>query len=278
MRGATARLAADPLLAETARRDAELLLLHVIGAPRTVLLSDPSRLLTAEQADAYEACIARRLRHEPIQYIVGTQEFYGLNFRVTPAVLIPRPETEHLVEAVLERMPHDRPVTIADIGTGSGAIAVALAHHLPLATIYALDLSPAALEVAKGNAAALGVAGRVQFFESDLLSALPADQQQGFFDAVVSNPPYVPFADATQLHPQVSQYEPSTALYAGEDGLGIYKRLIPNAQKALKMNGLLAVEIGYGQRDAVAGLLSEWRGVSFLNDLQGIPRVGLARR
>lgn len=243
-----------------------------------MLLSDPTRLLSDEQANAYEICIARRLRHEPIQYIVGTQEFYGLSFRVTPAVLIPRPETEHLVEAVLERLPHNRPVAIADIGTGSGAIALALAHHLPQANVCALDLSPAALEVAKGNAATLGLEKRVQFLLSDLLSALPAAQQHGFFDAVVSNPPYVPASEAAQLHPQVSQYEPASALYAGDDGLSIYRRLIPQAYSALKAGGLLALEIGHGQRDAVGDLLSGWREVTFVNDLQEIPRVALARK
>lgn len=278
MLNAAERLASDPLLADSARRDAEFLLLHVLGAPRTVLLSDPSRLLSDEQANAYEACITRRLRREPVQYIIGSQEFYGLPFRVTPAVLIPRPETEHLVEAVLERVPQDRPVTIADIGTGSGAIALALTQHLPLAVVYALDLSPAALDVAKDNAAALGFESRVKFLLSDLLSGLPADQQNGFFDAIVSNPPYVPAGDAAQLHPQVSQYEPVTALYAGEDGLSIYKRLIPQAHDALKPDGLLAMEIGHGQHDAIAGLLSGWREVSFVNDLQAIPRVALARK
>jgi release factor glutamine methyltransferase len=278
LREAADRLATDPLLADTARRDAELLLLHVLAAPRTVLLSDPARLLSSEQVQAYEACIIRRLKHEPVQYIVGSQEFYGLPFRVTPAVLIPRPETEHLVEAALERLPHDRPVAIADIGTGSGAIAIALAQHLPLASVYALDLSSAALEIAKGNAAALGVADRLHFVLSDLLDSLPSRQRHGFFDAVVSNPPYVPVVEAAQLHPQVSQYEPASALYAEDDGLALYRRLIPQAFNALKMGGLIAMEIGHGQRDAIDGLLSGWREVGFVNDLQEIPRVALARR
>lgn len=278
MLNAAERLASDPLLADSARRDAEFLLLYVLGAPRTVLLSDPSRPLNDEQATAYEACITRRLHHEPVQYIVGSQEFYGLPLRVTPAVLIPRPETEHTVEAVLERMPQDRPIAIADIGTGSGAIALALAHHLPLATVYALDLSPAALDMAKGNATALGLQNRVQFLLSDLLSSLHPDQQHGFFDAVVSNPPYIPVDEAAQLHPQVSQYEPASALYAEEDGLSIYKRLIPQAYDALKPGGLLAMEIGHGQRDAIAALLSGWREIGFVDDLQAIPRVALARK
>jgi release factor glutamine methyltransferase len=243
-----------------------------------LLLSDPERLLIEGQRAAYDTCIVRRLQHEPIQYILGSQEFYGLTFRVTPAVLIPRPETEHLVEAVLERLPHDRPVAIADIGTGSGAIAIALAHHLPLATIHALDVSVTALEVAKGNAAALGVADRLHFVLSDLLDALPSRQRHGFFDAVVSNPPYIPAGEAAQLHPQVSRYEPASALYAEDEGLAIYKELIPQAYSAVKPGGLLALELGHGLRDAISELLSCWREVSFVNDLQGIPRVGLARR
>jgi release factor glutamine methyltransferase len=141
-----------------------------------------------------------------------------------------------------------------------------------------LDLFPAALEIAKSNAAALGVESRVQFVLSDLLDALPAGQRSGFFDAVVSNPPYVPAGEAAQLHPQVSRYEPASALYAGEDGLSLYKRLVPQAHDALRPGGLLAMEIGHGQSDAIAGLLLGWREVSFVNDLQGIPRVALARR
>lgn len=266
------------MLEEFARRDAEVLLLHILGAARTTLLSDPLRPLTEEQVSRYDAAIARRLQHEPVQYIVGEQEFYGLPFRVTPAVLIPRPETEHLVEAVLDALPRERPLAIADIGTGSGAIAVALARNLPLADLYALDLSAAALEVAQANAANLGVTDRVRFLRSDLLDALASGQRHEFFDAVVSNPPYVPLSEAPELHPQVSRYEPASALFAEDDGLAIYKRLIPQANEALKPDGLLALEIGHGQRDAMDGLLAGWRNVHFVNDLQGIPRVALARK
>jgi release factor glutamine methyltransferase len=272
------QLTSDEHLRDSARRDAETLLLHVASLTRAELLAHPDRELDHAHLSAYNEAIARRLRHEPIQYITGTQEFYGLAFAVTPAVLIPRPETEHLVEAVLERLPHDRPVTIADIGTGSGAIAVALASQLPQARVTATDFSPSALAVAQSNAHNFGVDGRISFLLSDLLEALPPDQQTGYFDAIVSNPPYIPTTDAPQLHPQVREHEPASALFAGADGLEIYRRLIPVAGQALKPGGLLALEIGYGQREILKTLMTGWSDLSFLDDLQRIPRVLLARR
>lgn len=278
IQSATQRFALDPHLSDSARRDAETLALHLLGITRASLLADPDRELSPEQIDGYEALVSRRLQHEPIQYILGTQEFYGLPLRVTPAVLIPRPETEHLVEAVLERLPHDRSTTIADIGTGSGAIAIALAKHLPLATVTALDLSPAALEVARSNAESLGLAPRIRFFHSDLLSGLPPEEQHGYFDAIVSNPPYIPTTDEAGLHPEVRDYEPSSALFAGKDGLDLYRRLIPAAYDSLQPDGLLALEIGHGQREAIASLLEGWRQVGFVDDLQSIARVALARK
>jgi release factor glutamine methyltransferase len=273
---ATAQLSRDEHLGATAARDAELLLLHTVGIPRVKLLSDPGRELTPEQHALYRAKISRRLQHKPVQYITGQQEFYGLTLDVTPAVLIPRPETEHLVEAVLANLPQDMPLQIADIGTGSGAIAIALAVHLPRAKITALDLSPEALLVASANAGEHKVADRIQFLESDLLSAVRQSGES--FDAVVSNPPYVAESDRTTLHPQVRDHEPAIALFAGLDGLDIYRRLIPEARAALKPRGLLALEIGFGQSEALADLLQSWSEVSFLLDLQQIPRVALARR
>jgi release factor glutamine methyltransferase len=275
---ASQQLAADPDLRNSARRDAELLFLHTLSITKAALLADPTRALTAAQITGYSEAINRRLRHEPIQYITGTQEFYGLALRVTPAVLIPRPETEHLVEAVLERLPHNQPLRIADIGTGSGAIAIALAAHLPQASITALDLSSEALRIAQLNAADHKLTPRIRFILSDLLAALPPQERHAHFDAIVSNPPYVPFADAGQMHPQVREHEPASALFAGPDGLDIYRRLIPQAREALKPGGLLALEIGHGQRDSLAGLLASWTDLAFLDDLQGIPRVALARR
>lgn len=268
LKRAAKRLGGSP----TARRDAELLLLRALGQDRAWLLAHPEAALTPEQAQQYESWIARRARHEPVQYILGEQEFFGLAMRVTPAVLIPRPETEHLVEALLSRVPPDIPLRICDVGTGSGAIAVALAAALPRAQVTALDLSTAALEVARENALRHGVADRLRLLESDLLSAVRGEQ----FDAVVSNPPYV--AEAEALEPQVRDYEPHAALYAGETGLEVYRQLIPEAHNALVPGAWLMLEIGHGQREELAEWLAAWDGVEFVNDLAGIPRVAIARR
>jgi release factor glutamine methyltransferase len=272
---ATTRFAADEHLRGQASRDAELLLLHTLDITRVALLTNSGRELTPDQQIRYEVAIDRRLRYEPIQYITGQQEFYGLALAVTPAVLIPRPETELMVEAVLKLLPTDQPLKIADIGTGSGAIAIALATHLPRAEITALDISAEALAVATANALVHDVAGRIRLLQSDLLSAV--DLGAAAFDAIVSNPPYVPDSDRETLHPEVRDYEPATALFAGESGLDVYRRLIPQAGSALKAGGLLAMEIGHGQRPAVAALLRQWDDVSFIKDLQLIPRVVLAR-
>jgi release factor glutamine methyltransferase len=276
---AAARIAAKPELQPDAYRDAELLLLHTLDLPRTALILDPNRPLTKTEQATYDRAIDRRAASEPIQYITGEQEFYGLKLRVTPAVLIPRPETELLVEAVLQRLPSEQPLRIADIGTGSGAISIALAVHRPHAQITTLDISPAALAIARENAATHAVANRIRFLESDLLSAVAdSDSEDPPFDAIVSNPPYVPETDRATLHPQVRDHEPATALFAGPDGLGIYTRLIPQAHAALPPGGLLALEFGHSQRDALAALLNHWKDVVFLNDLQQIPRVVLAHR
>lgn len=275
---AAATLATDPQLDEDARRDAELLLLHVLQIDRAMLLAHPDRSLTSDQLAAYDAAIARRLGHEPIQYITGRQEFFGLQLRVTPATLIPRPETEILVEAVLDRLPHDRPLRILDIGTGSGAIALALAEHLPQAGITAIDLSSEALEVARENAVSHHLDQRIRFLKSDLLTGLPENERVSTFDAIVSNPPYIPERDRSSLHPQVRDHEPALALFAGPSGLDIYRRLIPAAHAALKPDGLLALEIGHGQSNDLIFLLADWKNVSLRDDLQQIPRVALARR
>lgn len=255
----------------SARRDAELLLLRLIGKDRAFLLTHPGAELTTGQQSTYNQWLTRRARHEPIQYIIGEQEFYGLTLRVTPDVLIPRPETEHLVEALLQRVPLDTPLHIADIGTGSGAIAIALASKLKRATITALDISALALAIARENAARHDVANRIRFIESDLLAAVSGET----FDVIVSNPPYVP--DTEILEPQVRNFEPASALYAGPSGLEIYQRLIPQARQSLKPGGWLLLEIGYGQRNALADLLKDWNEADFIHDLQGIPRVAIAR-
>ena len=275
---ATATLATDPRLSEQARRDAELLLLHVLQIDRATLLAHPDRDITSQQLETYDAAIARRLSHEPIQYITGEQEFFGLQLKVTPATLIPRPETEHLVESVLSRLPDDRSVNILDVGTGTGAIALALAAHLPQARITAVDISAEALVVARENAAAHNLSDRIRFHPSDLLTGLAEEERFGFFDAIVSNPPYIPEGDRADLDPQVRDHEPAQALFAGPTGLDIYCRLIPQARAALLPGSLLAMEIGHGQRDALSLLLADWQDVEFVADLQQIPRVALARR
>jgi release factor glutamine methyltransferase len=273
---AASQLATSPRLQASATRDAEFLLLHHLGITRAQLLANPDRPLTEEDQRPYWQSIFRRSAYEPIQYITGQQEFYGLNFYVSPAVLIPRPETEHLVEAILKLLPEDKPLKIADVGTGSGILAIILALHLPNAEITALDISPEAIAVARQNAETHKVADRIRFLQSDLLSGVNHEAES--FNAIVSNPPYIPAEDRHTLHPEVRDYEPLIALFAGESGLDIYRRLIPQAQTALKPHGLLALEIGHGQQADIANLLHTWSNVSFINDLQLIPRVALARR
>jgi release factor glutamine methyltransferase len=258
----------------TPRRDAEQLLLHITKLSRTDLLIRGDHPLSNHQLLQFEQLLTRRKQSEPIQYILGEREFYGLRFTVTPDVLIPRPETEHLVEAALERIPIDQPFQVADIGTGSGAIAIAIAVARPLASLTAIDLSPAALEIAKENAAHHKVADRIRFRQSDLLEGVGEES----FDMIVSNPPYIADADRESLDPEVRKYEPPSALFAGPTGLEIYERLIPQAAKSLHSSGWLLLEIGAGQQLQLQQLLIDWNQVSFLADLQGIPRVAVAQR
>jgi len=277
--------------AERARRDAETLLLHVIreDAPDVNLawlIAHGYETLPARETSAFRAWIERRRAGEPIQYITGEAEFYGLSFKVNRAVLIPRPETEHLVEKVIEiagglekqRIAKQRiaKLRIADVGTGSGAIAVALASKLPAARMHATDISAAALAVARANAERHGVASRVAFHKGDLLAPVAGK----LFDFVVSNPPYVPEHDRDSLSVEVRDYEPAQALFAGADGLDDYRRLIPAAFNALIHDRYLVLEIGFGQELAVGALLaaSRFTQIEFVLDLQGIPRVVVARR
>ena len=266
---------------ERARLDAEALLLHVLSKyPQErnrawLMTHGNSRTIPGVGANL-RALVDRRLTGEPIQYITGEAEFYGLPFRVTPDVLIPRPETEHLVEKILElagRFPQPR---IVDVGTGSGAIAVALAHNMTQAQITALDISAPALEIARENAGRNGVSGRIRFLESDLLASV-ADER---FEMVVSNPPYVATVDRESLSVEVREHEPALALFAGTDGLDVYRRLIPAAFAVLEPGGFLALEIGYGQPAAVGGLLEDsgFDSIEFADDLQGIPRVVCGQR
>jgi release factor glutamine methyltransferase len=263
---------------DRARRDAEILLLHVVRRERAALLARWNEVLDSQEAACFVALIDRRLAGEPIQYILGETEFYGLPFRVTRDVLIPRPETEHLVEKVIEiagRLPAHLPgPRIVDVGAGSGSIAVALAHELPQARITAIDLSAPALAIAEENAKRNAVA--VRFLRGDLLG--PVGEEQ--FEIVVSNPPYVPAAERATLAVEVRDYEPALALFAGNEGLDVYRRLIPAAFHVLTPGGSLALEIGYGQQQAIAALLaqSNFSQIEFFPDLQDIPRVACAQR
>jgi len=222
------------------------------------------------------ALVERRYKGEPIQYITREQEFYGLPFHVTPDVLIPRTETEHLVEKIVEIAPCFSRPRIVDVGTGSGIIAITVAHEWTSAVITAIDISAAALELARRNADRTGVAERIRFLHGDLLAPV-ADER---FDMVVSNPPYVPTGDRDSLSVEVREHEPALALFAGADGLDVIRRLIPAAFAVLEPGGFLLMEIGYGQSGPVAALLKEagFERIDFVPDLQGIPRVACGYR
>jgi release factor glutamine methyltransferase len=272
------------------RMNAETLLMFVLGVNRAYLYAHPERELTPEEHARYDEVLAQRAAGMPSQYITGHQEFWGLDFVVSPAVLIPRPETEHLVEAVLD-LARDVPrPKLVDVGTGSGCVALALAHELKNAQIYAVDLFEDALEVARANAARLQLDQQVRFLQANILSVIPSKEfvpREGTcfselhgFDFVVSNPPYVAFGEADKVQKSVFKYEPRMAVFAGENGLDVICPLIEQAHEALKPGGWLALEIGYSMRDAVVNLLSPtmWEYIRVLPDLQGIPRVIVAKR
>ena len=262
---------------ERARLDAEALLLHIF---RRANPDRNSAWLAAHWNDQtgygpeLRILVERRCAGEPIQYIIGETEFYGLPFHVTRDVLIPRPETEHLVEKVLSLAVRFPATRIVDVGTGSGAIAVTLAHKLPQAHITAVDLSARALAVAEGNAKRNGV--DLRFLEGDLLAPVAEER----FDIVVSNPPYVAATDRDTLSVEVREYEPALALFAGDDGLEVFRRLIPAAFAVLVPGGFLLLEIGFGQSPIIAALIASagFAQIEFTPDLQGIPRVACARR
>lgn len=254
------------------RRDAEMLLMHLLECDLATLVAHPERSLEPAEAVKFDAFLLRRANSEPIQYILGRTEFFGVTLKVSPAVLIPRPETELAVESLLARVDHDRRLEVIDVGAGSGAIAIALAHELPHAAITAVDISRDALAIAGENAAGNRVLDRIRFVEADLLDGFRAE----LTDVIVSNPPYV--ACGERLEAQVERFEPHLALYAGSDGLEVLRRLIPQCRRVLKPGGWLFLEIGAGQKAAVARMLSGWSGIEFVEDLQAIPRVAIARR
>lgn len=259
------------------RLNAELLLMFVLGCDRAYLYAHPERELNAEEQFRYDEVIHERARGCPTQYITGHQEFWGLDLIVTPAVLIPRPETEHVVETVLalmkDRQPGER-LRLVDVGTGSGCIALALAMELPQAEIHACDISEDALEIARVNAARLRLGHRVLARRSDLLSIYAGEQ----FDFVVCNPPYVGESEADKVQRQVREFEPKSAVFCGHDGLEIYKRLIPEAHAVLNPGGWLVIEIGFSREAEIKSLLQDWKSVQTTPDLQGIPRVIAAKK
>ena len=291
---------------------AELLLLHVLGRNRTWLYAHPEETISERDERRFVALIARRAAGEPTQHLTSKQEFWGLEFEVTPDVLIPRPETEHVIEVALDRLGvreirAGRPqkgdgagLQIADFGTGSGCIAIALAHELPAARIYATDISPAVLEVARRNATRHGVADRIRFLESNLLEAWVPDGAQhpdrigtgaaplhdqsvhppALFDLIASNPPYVGRREKATLMREVREHEPDVALFGGEEGYELYAGLITQAAENLKPGGILVLELGHDSLPAVQPLLDaeHWTKAGVTKDLAGIPRVISAER
>jgi release factor glutamine methyltransferase len=305
---------------------AELLLLHVLGRDRTWLYAHPEEQLSSADADRYFALIARRANGEPTQHLTGKQEFWGLEFEVTPDVLIPRPETEHVIEVALDRLAlrelragrkqtlTGEGLQIADIGTGSGCIAIALAKELPQTMIFATDISTAALAIASRNASRHNVADRVRFLECNLLDSFMArsgasagpsvvgaqhaarllgntasgtefgsritEHGSRFLDLISSNPPYIGHREAATLMREVRDHEPEVALYGGEEGYELYADLIAQSAAHLKPGGILVLELGHNSLPAVQPLLeaSTWTNVAVTNDLAGIPRVLAAER
>jgi release factor glutamine methyltransferase len=268
------------------RLNAELLLIFALGCDRAYLYAHPERELTAEESRRYENALAERARGVPTQYITGHQEFWGMDFIVSPAVLIPRPETEHVIETVLScvaRAPlrlrsgqasPANPLRIIDVGTGSGCIGMALAKELPNAEIHATDISNAALEVARANAARHELENRIRFHHADLLEGF----EPASFDFIVSNPPYVGETEEDQVQLEVRKFEPRNAVFAGPTGLEVIERVIPRAETVLKPGGWLVMEISGTIAEGVRNLLSDWNEVQITNDLQGIPRVASARK
>jgi release factor glutamine methyltransferase len=257
---------------------AEMLLLHVLGRDRAWLYAHPEDMLSAQQQADYLALLERRATGTPTQYLTGRQEFWGLEFEVTPDVLIPRPETEHIVEVALGRLGESRkePLRIADIGTGSGCLAIALAHEFSNARVTATDISAAALEVARRNATRHSVTHCIQFAQMNLLDGYPPAS----FDLIVSNPPYIAQEEAAGLPREVRDHEPHAALFGGPTGVELYARLNEQAAALLTPSGILVLELGHNAAGRVCPLLENdaWREVSITRDLAGIERILSAER
>ncbi|HMG76916.1 MAG TPA: peptide chain release factor N(5)-glutamine methyltransferase [Pyrinomonadaceae bacterium] len=257
------------------RREAGSLLAHVIGRDRSFVIAHAADALNDDECEAFRSLIARRAGGEPLQYLTGQQEFYKLGFEVTPAVLIPRPETELIIETTLELLRNDLEPYLADIGTGSGCIAISILHELPAARAVATDISSAALQVTQRNAERHGVADRLEVLESDCFSALAAT---GSFSLIVSNPPYIDDDEMKNLQREVD-YEPRAALAGGPDGLSVIRRLLLEAPPFLRPGGYFVFEIGFGQSEAVEQLIDRriWQLLEIRTDLQKIPRTFVLR-
>lgn len=260
---------------ESPRLDAELLVAKALGMDRVGLYLDLNRPLVDQERSAIRPLVARRREHEPVAYILGQRDFYGRRFKVTPDVLIPRPDTETLVEHALECIPEDTACRVLDVGTGSGVIAVTIAAERPLARVTATDITDAALKVASENAEALEVAGHIRFERANLLGG--AEQ----YDVIVSNPPYIARSEMAGLQAEVREHEPVIALEAGEDGLDVVRALLVAAAPATASGAQMLIEVGAGQAASVAGFAAEhpaWESVAVYQDLNRIERVVHLRR
>ncbi|SDF82328.1 peptide chain release factor N(5)-glutamine methyltransferase [Terriglobus roseus] len=274
LRFGTMRLSMRDDLRENAARDAQQILEIATGLTRVQMMAQPDRPVKEEEAGSFQGMLAQRRHAMPIQHLRGSQEFFGREFAVSPDVLIPRPETEHIVEEVLRLFPDRKaPLKIADVGTGSGILAVTLALEFPQSLVAALDISPDALAVAQDNTARLNTLNRTRILQSDLLAAVTGET----FDLIVSNPPYIPLIEKDTLHAQVREYEPHLALFGGEDGHDVLRRLIPQAKDALSPGGWLLLETA-GRSGIADELLSGWQQVHWVSDLQGIERIAVAQR
>ncbi|HOB11532.1 MAG TPA: peptide chain release factor N(5)-glutamine methyltransferase [Syntrophomonadaceae bacterium] len=258
---------------EEPRLNAEALLARVLKKDRVYLYANYFAPVNQNEREQYRELIKRRAAREPLAYLLGKREFMSLDFRVTPEVLIPRPETELLVETVLQLATKDQPVSICDVGTGSGAIAVSLAYYIPHAQVTAIDISGAALEIARYNAEEHGV--KVHFLEGDLLASVPAGEQ---FDFICANLPYISEAEYPKLDPEVLHYEPRLALWGSGDGLELYRRLIPQAWQHLHSDGYLLMEIGCNQAEAAVALCSAFSQVQVRQDWAGRDRLIIAQK